>query len=295
MRQRLRNHLLRRALEADGFCAADIVAALGGGLPSIAVPGLSNAMSDALALQAFRLDLALACDELDLPQASIYLAPSAVLHDAIASDRLSEDARLQALSVAFEMFRREYRQITAPRRDRDAPVQRGSATAELTFADANQLRRAMNFCMAVYAAFVLHVGNILLSRIGTHSVESHFGIIRSVLRGVSSWQRWLDAETFAGLVPRFRESLGLPRNQPRRSRVLPVGALALRGSGGALFAGDEQELLAAARAFVDGERPQVMIDYLYLLLEATEDVTEPANPQPFAGVTSQARVMRQGA
>jgi hypothetical protein len=221
------------------------------------------------------------------------LAPWAILHTAVAAESLGETARLQALSVAFEMFRAQHTLATGRRR-RGAPVQRGSAADEFTFADANQLRRAMNYCAEVFAAFFLHVGDILLSRIGTHCVEGHFGIIRSILRGVSTWEGWMDAETFAALVPGFRESLGLPRGQPRRSRVLPVGALARRGdeSGSAPFAADDDGLLAAARQFINGEHPDLIRDYMEHLLRASGDLVEPARPHAFAGMISQARVMR---
>jgi hypothetical protein len=247
------------------------------------------------ALQTFRLDNAVACDELDLGEAAIYLAPWAILCTTAASDSLNEDARLQGVTVAFEMFRAEHAQVTAPRK-KGGPVQRGGADADLTFADANQLQRVMNYCVAVVAGLFMHVGDVLLSRIGTHGVECHFGIIRSILRGVSSWRRWMEAETFAALAPGFRASFGLPRSQPSRSRVLPMGARVRRGdqSGAGPFVADEDELRAAARLFIEGEHPDLIRDYLYHLLQASGDVIEPAEPLSFAGMTSQARYMRAG-
>jgi hypothetical protein len=55
-------------------------------------------MSDSLALQTFRLDIAVAC-ELNMGEAAIFFAPWALLHIAISSGILIEDARLQALAV----------------------------------------------------------------------------------------------------------------------------------------------------------------------------------------------------
>ena len=194
------------------------------------------------------------------------------------------------------MLRHAYLQLTGSR-PRGGPLQRGGEDAELTFADANQLRRGMNLCIDIFAAFLLMVGDILLSRISTHGVECHFGIIRSILRGVSTWDRWLDAETFASIVPGFRQSLGLPAHQRRRSRALPVGALAQRGDfPGSLrpFDASEEELRAAARDFVDGERPQLITEYMCYLMENGAESAEPATPGTFTGMISEGRYVRGG-
>jgi hypothetical protein len=62
-------------------------------------------------------------------------------------------------------------------------------------------------------------GALLLGRFGTHSVESHFGIVRSALRGQGQWRYWLGAEAYASLVIRMKDVLGLrPHPDQRRDR-----------------------------------------------------------------------------
>jgi hypothetical protein len=183
------------------------------------------------------------------------------------------------------MLRHMYLSITGPR-VRGGPVQRGPADAHLTFADVNQLRRGMNLCVAIFAVFLLVAGPIPLSRISTHGVECHFDIIRSILRGVSTWESWLDANTFASLIPVFRRSIGLHAHQPRRSRSLSVGAEAQRGDFlGSLppFRADEDSLRGAAR--LDGERSDLIMEYLSYLMERGAEEAEPATPGAFSGMT----------
>jgi hypothetical protein len=115
------------------------------------------------------------------------------------------------------------------------------------------------------------------------------------LRGVSTWERWLDAETFASLVLGFRESLGFPPHQLRRSRALPVGAEAQRGSFPGLlppFRADDDSIREAARQFVDGVHSDLIHEYLCYLMEYGAEDAEPATPGVFSGMTSEGRYMR---
>jgi hypothetical protein len=83
--------------------------------------------------------------------------------------------------------------------------QRGAAGETVTFADGKQLRRVMNGIIAVY--LLLIPGPMALDRTGSHSVETHFGMTGSFLRG--QWRHWLHAEAFARMLPRIREGIGL--------------------------------------------------------------------------------------
>jgi hypothetical protein len=149
-------------------------------------------------------------------------------------------------------------------------VQRGPTDAHLTFSDANQLRREMNICVAIFPAFLLVPGQILLSRIGTHGVECHYGLIHTILRGVSTWERCLDVETLASLIPVFRQSLVLHPHQLSRSRALPIGAEAQRGSfpgSWPPFRADDYSIREAARYFVDGVPSDLIHEYLCYHME----------------------------
>jgi hypothetical protein len=225
LRQRIRNHPVAAGVDRDEVCAADVAEVLGG-FAAIEHPGRRNAMNDALALQAFRAEIAMALLSLGMQDASAYFVPWALLHAAIGSDAMTRAARLQALEVAFAMFRVQYTHVDETGKDFGI-FQRGDTTEPqrvLTYADANQLRRAMNTCIAIYAALKLETGDVALNRIGTHDLEGHFGIVRTALRGQSQWRSWLSAEAFASLLPEFRTRVGIARAQQARGRAAQVGA-----------------------------------------------------------------------
>jgi hypothetical protein len=76
-----------------------------------------------------------------------------------------------------------------------APKERGGADPVLTMSDRNHLRGAMNLCMGLFYIIKEMPGGLLLGRFGTHSIESHFGIVCSALRGQGQWRYWQGAET----------------------------------------------------------------------------------------------------
>jgi hypothetical protein len=267
MRQRVRNREMQVRPGGPIDSGSRIDDALGGGFTAIAEPGRRHEMNDALAVQAFDPAIALACIDLSLPDAAIFFAPWALLYAAIASDAdaMSRDARLRALEVAFAMFRTEYLRLREPH---PGLVQRGPVGERVTLADLNQLRRAMNLCIAVYAALVVIEGGVALGRIGTHPVEAHFGIARAALRGVSNWRSWVSGQAFASMIPELRSALELDPRQARRSRVVSAGATVPAASPpGALtgFRGDLTQLLPSARVFMSGRTgrlAQLFVEYL---------------------------------
>jgi hypothetical protein len=65
----------------------------------------------------------------------------------------------------------------------------------------------MNLCVALF--YAIKNFPLALGRLGAHSIECHFGIIRSVLRGQGQWRLWCGAEAFAALLREMKQRLGL--------------------------------------------------------------------------------------
>jgi hypothetical protein len=112
--------------------------------------------------------------------------------------------------------------------------------------------RAMNLCLAVFHAIDSMDSDtcLALGRIGSHSVETHFGMVRSMFRGDDSFSHWVSAEVKAAMIERL---LAVLEEEPltRRARV-PI-------SGARVYACEESaatnagEAVDAARDFAAGD------------------------------------------
>jgi hypothetical protein len=147
-------------------------------------------------------------DENDLAR---YLLPWSLIELAVRNEGLSFETRLSCLEIAFESLRAIYDDIDLSKGE---PVWTGM-----------QMIRGMNLCVSLWRA--LHTPcpegiRIALGRIGSHSLECHFGIVRSMLHGERRFDLWMCAEVRAELVSRYLDDL---RIDPitRRSRVPTSG------------------------------------------------------------------------
>jgi hypothetical protein len=116
--------------------------------------------------------------------------------------------------------------------------------------------RAMNLCLALFHAINSMDPEtcLALGRLGSHSVETHFGMVRSMLRGDDSLSRWMSAEVKAAMTERL---LAMLEEEPltRRSRVPISGARVYVGEETPIL--DEEEAVAAARVFAEGDNEAV--------------------------------------
>jgi hypothetical protein len=115
-----------------------------------------------------------------------------------------------------------------------------------------QIIRSRNLCVALYHALT-HIApgtSLALGRIGSHAVECHFGMVRSMLRGDDRLDRWLSAEVKAIMVSRLLAQLG---QDPitRRSRVPISGVRVASTDVAAAF--DRAWLVDAVLALANGE------------------------------------------
>jgi hypothetical protein len=81
----------------------------------------------------------------------------------------------EALSAAFATLGRIYKIM--PTATREYPKQGGIETV-LTNCERNHLRSAMDLYVALFYAIKNFASALALSRLGTHSIEGHFGMVR---------------------------------------------------------------------------------------------------------------------
>ena len=326
LRQRVRNHTLKLTPEAPPIDAATFEDLL---RPAVlSVPGQMGAISDSLAKELLTPDVLAAAFETGNCTAPIFVAPWTFVATAMDSETMTREARLEAISVAFTMFSRIYlamgevsQEVKATAGEaagmtkeqmkaaKDAvPKERGGATDVLTISDRNHLRRVMNLCVGLFYIIKTMPGALLLGRFGTHSIESHFGIVRSALRGQGQWRYWLGAEAYANLVSRMKAELGL-RPCGRAGRIAMSGCY-IPGVSDPFDHDDayidplpwttegprRRDLLFAAFKSVEGDRPlmEVIYSYTFALVAHIKERPIPveSGPSPQAGMGSAVRYSR---
>jgi hypothetical protein len=248
-------------------------------------------MSDAFAMQTFQSSPAWSAACPMLPRS---LLLGLILRVGVCSDLFTRDARLEALAIAFAMFRRIYDRLDEIPSDSGIVIS-GDSEAVLTLANRQQLRRAMDVCVAYDMALRYLGGDIALARLSTHDVESHSGMTPSVLRGQSQWRFWISAEAFARMLPQLQDRIELAR-RARRSRAQRTGSLVpavdtpemWQGSGAVLA-----DLRQSAIAFIDRTHGAEQFEAcLADMVAAIAEEGPPSTPGAYAGVAAEGRPFR---
>jgi hypothetical protein len=138
-----------------------------------------------------------------------YLMPAAMIEAVVREPHLTRLTRLDLLQAAFTVLFGEIK------RDKGEP----------TPWTTQQLYRGANLCVVLYRVLTRIDEPLALGRIGSHSLECHFGIVRAILRGDDRWERWLSAEVRAELAAEYIQDLDLSRvsaedAHPSRGRLL---------------------------------------------------------------------------
>jgi hypothetical protein len=147
----------------------------------------------------------------------------------------------------------------------------------VTTIDRNHLRSAMNLRVALVYAIKKFWVALALGRLGTCSFESHFGIIRSALRGQGQWLLWCKAQAFAALLREMKLRLGLA-SRHRAGRAGNAGAtITWKDAQYRLWrrvwsepgSGERDLFLRRAKAAVSGDKGaiEVMWDYTWAFVE----------------------------
>jgi hypothetical protein len=137
---------------------------------------------------------------------ALYMAPFVALAQVVRSKTLSVGSRLTLLDQAFAMLR-TFRRPEALAQNRDSRFEQCFLWHD------NMVHRTKNLCVCLYWAisnwakcpeFPLGLG-----RIGTHSLECHFGHVRSVLRGDVRYEHFLNAQVKSIMIREIQEALNI--------------------------------------------------------------------------------------
>jgi hypothetical protein len=199
--------------KSKGIVRESMAAALGdAGNSTDFAKGAGSLLDDRVAVEAFRARNVIAAGEACDVAATYYLTPYVALMESIRFGAMTVVTRLRFLEVAFMCFRtyldcfpktkqdneaRPKKTIGMPR-SKGRPQQepqgprigeiRSAGVEKLTFWTKNQCKRGCNLCVALYWVILVWMElekpfPLALARIGTHSIECYFGMIRSLLGG----------------------------------------------------------------------------------------------------------------
>jgi hypothetical protein len=141
-----------------------------------------------------------------------FLLPFVALSLALRNPVLSMQVRMVLLQVAFTAFF-EYVKYYPE-------CGWSSGIYEITVAGCqpkplwtkSMYRRGCNPCLGIFWALKNYGGNgkfqLAFNRIGSHSLECHFGITRSALNGDPQWDRFLSSQVKAVIIHRVMHRLG---------------------------------------------------------------------------------------
>jgi hypothetical protein len=138
-----------------------------------------------------------------------FLLPFVSLNLAIRNEMISKGTRLNLIQAAFFIWFKMAKDYPQTGKACGIYESHSKSTERKTLWTRTMLQRGCNLCVGLYWA-ITSLGDFLaLGRIGTHSLECHFGTTRSVLRGDTRWESFLSAQVDAMFVQRCLKELNL--------------------------------------------------------------------------------------
>jgi hypothetical protein len=198
--------------------ADSLNATLGIGRPLSAKKPL-DLIKDELALELFTLNNLLRLVDVPDIAGAYFMMPFVCLNLAVRNTKLGDATRLCLIQIAFLLFFRMAQNFPQTGKAYGIYSSSREHTDRKTLWSKNMCTRGCNLCIGLNWAIRTHPEFLALGRIGSHSLESHFGMTRSVLRGETRWLRFLSAEVDAILIQRLLVKLDM-RSYIRRIRTI---------------------------------------------------------------------------
>jgi hypothetical protein len=199
-------------------------------------------LKDYLALELFKLDTLCGVGEHGDGTALLFFLPFVALNTVVRCPELKIGVRMQLIDVAYQAFQHMYRSYPTATWDKNnVKHTKGKKVPEISenlsktikspLWTRNQCMRGSNLCVALYWACwkwkntpVSESYPLGLNRIGTHSVECFFGMLRSVMRGDARFDTFVAAEVNAIMCQRIMADLKIC---PRIRRFMNAGGCTL--------------------------------------------------------------------
>jgi hypothetical protein len=213
-------HTLRRNTRAKDFNSVSIREAISD-FPGLCGTVGETKFQDGPAMEVFQMDNVIRCVCLGMNEEAYFLAPWAFLEMAICGDGISKETREHLLILSFTIL---YGETLSAEAGLGRDSERGSGSRFLRFWTSDQIYRGCNLCLALFIALrYIRFEQLALGRVGSHSLECHFGMVRRILTGDDRWSRWLSAEAYAVLMEAFAVELGA--TIPKRRGRVPISGV----------------------------------------------------------------------
>jgi hypothetical protein len=176
--------------------------------------GPLDALKDDLALETFRLGNLLALGPSNDVVGQFFMLPFVSLNLAIRNPSLKPEARLSLIQVAFRCFRSMLANYPVTGVKHDIVEIESRSCPKKTIWSTSMCIRGCNLCVALFSSIRKWMTSddgfqLALGRIGTHSVECHFGITRSSLRGEARLEKFVSAQVTAVLIQKLMRDLDI--------------------------------------------------------------------------------------
>jgi hypothetical protein len=214
--------ILTVAFGVRGTCAKKLESHTGGPKGPFGNRRRLDRLSDALAAEAFNMyTLGHTQFTSDIPS-WLFMLPFVCISEVFRRKRISVEVRLGLLDIAYTALHAVSEKWPKTGMEEGIFQKRGKGTKNakgpvyMTFWLPQTVRRAMNLCVTLYLEiwdwyYIHHCPYPLaLSRFGTHSIECHFGITRSIMKGDARLERFLSAQMNAVLVREIAFEFQLP-------------------------------------------------------------------------------------
>lgn len=188
-------------------------------------------LKDDLAIRAFTLENILTLWRQGDVAGAYFLYPFVTLSLAVRNPTLSAETRLHLIQASFSVFLRMCEHYPACGADFHISEKTVSSCDRKTFWTKSMCRRACNTCVGLYWAIRMSQRpendglEAALNRIGSHSVECHFGMTRSTLNCDTRWERFFSAQVTAVLIQKVIRKLGF--HLYIRRLAMPAGCIVL--------------------------------------------------------------------
>jgi hypothetical protein len=219
---------LKISVHGEAVTAESITALAELGQAVLGKKGPVDRMKDHLALQLFKLKSFVNVGMAGDGTALVFFLPLAALNLAVRCDEMEIETRCELIADAYETFQRILQRY--PETGKNAEIYENlNDEVTSTLWTRNQCIRGCNLCVALYMACTEWADSkdkiaLALNRIGTHSVECFFGMMRSVMRGDARFKILIDAEVNAILVKQLLADFNV---SPRIRRFINAGGCTL--------------------------------------------------------------------
>jgi hypothetical protein len=170
-------------------------------------------LKDWMALALFKIENPIAAGGVGDGTPLLFMVPLTALNLVVRCSALDVSTRKDLCQIAYDSFLGVLNRFPQGRPKKVLIAENVTNRTKSTLWTRNQCMRGIcNLCVALYAAlkgWEKEKYPLALNRIGTHSVECFFGMVRSVMRGDARWTILRSSIVHAELLKKVTADLGV--------------------------------------------------------------------------------------